>query len=49
MALLVDDASCVLVRLCSTGNQAATLRVDLESDLAPGGDLKQAPRRAWTR
>jgi phosphoglucomutase len=46
LRLLLDDGSRVVLRLSGTGTQGATLRVYLESYVAPGGDLNQDPQRA---
>jgi len=46
LRLLLDDGSRVVLRLSGTGTQGATLRVYLESYVAPGGDLNQDPQLA---
>ena len=46
LRLLLDDGSRVVLRLSGTGTQGATLRVYLESYVAPGGDLNQDPQAA---
>ena len=46
LRLLLDDGSRVVLRLSGTGTQGATLRVYLESYVAPGGDLNQDPQQA---
>lgn len=46
LRLLLDDGSRVVLRLSGTGTQGATLRVYLESYVAPGGDLDQDPQVA---
>ncbi|MEB3166227.1 MAG: alpha-D-glucose phosphate-specific phosphoglucomutase, partial [Cyanobacteriota bacterium] len=46
LRLLLDDGSRVVLRLSGTGTQGATLRVYLESYVAPGGDLTQDPQSA---
>ena len=46
LRLLLDDGSRVVLRLSGTGTQGATLRVYLESYVAPGGDLNQDPQGA---
>ena len=46
LRLLLDDGSRVVLRLSGTGTQGATLRVYLESYVAPGGDLDQDPQQA---
>jgi phosphoglucomutase len=46
LRLLLDDGSRVVLRLSGTGTQGATLRVYLESYVAPGGDLSQDPQAA---
>jgi phosphoglucomutase len=46
LRLLLDDGSRVVVRLSGTGTQGATLRVYLESYVAPGGNLAQDPQAA---
>ena len=46
LRLLLDDGSRVVLRLSGTGTQGATLRVYLESYVAPGGDLNQDPQSA---
>jgi phosphoglucomutase len=46
LRLLLDDGSRVVLRLSGTGTQGATLRVYLESYVAPGGNLSQDPQAA---
>jgi len=46
LRLLLDDGSRVVLRLSGTGTQGATLRVYLESYVAPDGDLDQDPQVA---
>ena len=46
LRLLLDDGSRVVLRLSGTGTQGATLRVYLESYVAPGGNLAQDPQAA---
>ena len=46
LRLLLDDGSRVVLRLSGTGTQGATLRVYLESYVAPGGELAQDPQQA---
>ncbi|MEB3170737.1 MAG: alpha-D-glucose phosphate-specific phosphoglucomutase [Synechococcaceae cyanobacterium] len=46
LRLLLDDGSRVVLRLSGTGTQGATLRVYLESYVAPEGDLHQDPQAA---
>ena len=46
LRLLLDDGSRVVLRLSGTGTQGATLRVYLESYVAPGGNLTQDPQNA---
>jgi phosphoglucomutase len=46
LRLLLDDGSRVVLRLSGTGTQGATLRVYLESYVAPGGKLDQDPQAA---
>jgi phosphoglucomutase len=46
LRLLLDDGSRVVLRLSGTGTQGATLRVYLESYVAPDGDLNQDPQLA---
>jgi len=46
LRLLLEDGSRVVLRLSGTGTQGATLRVYLESYVAPGGDLAQDPQAA---
>jgi phosphoglucomutase len=46
LRLLLDDGSRVVLRLSGTGTQGATLRVYLESYVAPGGNLAQDPQSA---
>lgn len=46
LRLLLDDGSRVVLRLSGTGTQGATLRVYLESYVAPGGNLTQDPQAA---
>jgi phosphoglucomutase len=46
LRLLLDDGSRVVLRLSGTGTQGATLRVYLESYVAPAGDLNQDPQAA---
>ena len=46
LRLLLDDGSRVVLRLSGTGTQGATLRVYLESYVAPSGDLNQDPQAA---
>jgi phosphoglucomutase len=46
LRLLLDDGSRVVLRLSGTGTQGATLRVYLESYVAPGGDLNLDPQSA---
>ena len=46
LRLLLDDGSRVVLRLSGTGTQGATLRVYLESYVAPGGNLAQDPQDA---
>jgi phosphoglucomutase len=46
LRLLLDDGSRVVLRLSGTGTQGATLRLYLESYVAPGGDLNQDPQLA---
>jgi phosphoglucomutase len=46
LRLLLDDGSRVVLRLSGTGTQGATLRVYLESYVAPGGDLTRDPQQA---
>ena len=41
-----QQGSRVVLRLSGTGTQGATLRVYLESYVAPGGDLNQDPQLA---
>ncbi|MFM9110412.1 MAG: alpha-D-glucose phosphate-specific phosphoglucomutase, partial [Prochlorococcaceae cyanobacterium] len=46
LRVLLDDGSRVVLRLSGTGTQGATLRVYLESYVAPGGALDQDPQAA---
>ncbi|MEN9859942.1 MAG: hypothetical protein RLZZ515_424 [Cyanobacteriota bacterium] len=46
LRLLLDDGSRVVLRLSGTGTQGATLRVYLESYVAPSGNLNQDPQDA---
>ena len=46
LRLLLDDGSRVVLRLSGTGTQGATMRVYLESYVAPGGNLAQDPQAA---
>ena len=46
LRLLLDDGSRVVLRLSGTGTQGATLRVYLESYVAPSGNINQDPQEA---
>jgi phosphoglucomutase len=46
LRMLLDDGSRIVLRLSGTGTQGATLRVYLESYVAPGGNLAQDPQAA---
>ena len=46
LRLLLADGSRVVLRLSGTGTQGATLRLYLESYVAPGGNLNQDPQAA---
>ncbi|MEB3266735.1 MAG: alpha-D-glucose phosphate-specific phosphoglucomutase [Cyanobacteriota bacterium] len=46
LRVLLNDGSRVVLRLSGTGTQGATLRVYLESYVAPGGALDQDPQAA---
>jgi len=46
LRLLLDDGSRVVLRLSGTGTQGATLRVYLESYVAPSGNLQQDAQQA---